>query len=367
MKKSEISLSILISIFVFLIILFYIFFNLLPLIKSGGRFECKLAYAFSAPLGTITSPMAVVETSAKWLPLILISADAFVSLAGTLTESYAEARRWQSSYESCVDSPTFREIFSNNLKNSYSRNKIYLQLGVIKETLKTDYLNIRSTETIASLQRGILKALCPTLVEEHVILLNSINIDKCKSALYKEVLDKDKKEILNGFFSENSNLTCLMYILSNYVRNTYLESLKASVKLGEGISHYVLFVNYTLDQKIYLADLLAFLDIIEFRKNGKITSFYDEIYGEDKQYCKEILSANLYLEYNYQYYLRKGTGRPVCYPEDGINKIISFYFDLNNINDPKDEIIFDSPGVYRITIGYDGQGSILLISIKINN
>ncbi|MEM4848633.1 MAG: hypothetical protein QXM55_03265, partial [Ignisphaera sp.] len=105
------------------------------------------------------------------------------------------------------------------------------------------------------------------LVEEHVILLNSINIDKCKSALYKEVLDKDKKEILNGFFSENSNLTCLMYILSDYVRNTYLESLKSSVKLGEGVSHYVLFVNYTLDQKIYLADLLTFLDIIEFRKN----------------------------------------------------------------------------------------------------
>ncbi|MEM4460704.1 MAG: hypothetical protein QXY70_01030 [Nanopusillaceae archaeon] len=367
MKKSEISLSILISIFVFLIILFYIFFNLLPLIKSGGRFECKLAYAFSAPLGTITSSMAVVEKSHEWLPMILISADAFVSLLGTLTESKLESTKLQRIYEESVDPPYFRAIFSYNLKNTYSKNKLYIYSGVIKGTLKTDNFNIRLTEMIARLQKGLLKSLCPTLVEEHVILLNSINIDKCKSALYKEVLDKDKKEILNGFFSENSNLTCLMYILSDYVRNTYLESLKSSVKLGEGVSHYVLFVNYTLDQKIYLADLLAFLDIIEFRKNEKITSFYDEIYGEDKQYCKEILSANLYLEYNYQYYLRKGTGRPVCYPEDGINKIISFYFDLNNINDPKDEIIFDSPGVYRITIGYDGQGSILLISIKINN
>ncbi|MEM4958484.1 MAG: hypothetical protein QXX12_01240, partial [Nanopusillaceae archaeon] len=243
MKKSRISLGILISILVFLIILFYIFYNLLPLIKSGGRFECKLAYTFVAPLGIITSTTAVVETSIKWLPIILVAADAFVSLASALIESKSESERLQRRYEESVDPPYFRAIFSNNLKNTYSKNKIYLHLGVIKETLKANYLSIKLTETIANLQRGVLKALCPTLVEEYVIPLNGISINKCKEEFYKEVLDKDKKEILDVFFSSKgvvatniSNITCLMYILANYVRRTYLESLKTSVKLGEGIA-----------------------------------------------------------------------------------------------------------------------------------
>ncbi|MEM1804808.1 MAG: hypothetical protein QXI77_02305 [Nanopusillaceae archaeon] len=370
MKKSRISLGILISILVFLIILFYIFYNLLPTIESGGRFECKLAYTLVAPLGIITSITAVVETSIRWLPIILVSADAFVTLVGAYHEAKAEADQLQYGYERCVDWPTSREIFSNKLKETYIRNKVYLYLGVIKETLKADYLNIKLTETIANLQRGVLKALCPTLVEKYVISLNEINIAKCRNTFYKEVLDEDKKEILALFFSNRvniadiSNVTCLMYILASYVRKTYLESLKTSVKLGEGIAHYVFFVNYTSNQKIYLADLLVFLDLIEFKKNGKIISFYDEIYGENKQYCQEFLNAKIYLEYNLQYFLRKGIERPVCYPIGGVNKIIAFYVDLNNIDELKNEIIFDSPGIYRITIGYDGQGSILVISVK---
>lgn len=373
MKKSRISLSILISILVFLIILFYIFYNLLPLIKSGGRFECKLAYTFVAPLGIITSTTAVVETSIKWLPTILVAADTFVNLASALVESKLESERLQRKYEESVDPPYFRAIFSYNLKNTYSKNKIYLYLGVIKEPLKVDYLSIKLTETIANLQRGVLKALCPTLVEEYVIPLNGISINKCKEEFYKEVLDKDKKEILDLFFSNKgervtnisniTNIACLMYILANYVRRTYLESLKTSVKLGEGIAHYVFFVNYTSNQKIYLADLLVFLDLIEFRKNGKIISFYDEIYGENRQYCQELLNAKIY-SYYYLYLLRKGILRPLCSPISDVNKIIAFYVDLNNIDEPKNEIIFDSPGIYRITIGYDGQGSILVISVK---
>ncbi|MEM4772954.1 MAG: hypothetical protein QW648_03015, partial [Nanoarchaeales archaeon] len=221
-----------------------------------------------------------------------------------------------------------------------------------------------------------LKTLCPTLAEEYVIPLNGININKCKEEFYKEVLDKDKKEILDLFFSNKgervtnisniSNITCLMYILANYVRRTYLESLKTSVKLGEGIAHYVFFVNYTLNQRIYLADLLAFLDFIEFKKDEKIVSFYDEVYGKYKQYCQEFSNAKIYLEYNNQYFSRKGIERQLCHPLDGINKIISFYINLDDINNPKNEIIFDSPGIYRITIGYDGQGSLLIISTKID-
>lgn len=327
--------------------------------KSGGRFECKIAYSLISPLGLVTSTMAVVETSSKWLPVVIIAADVFGDLVAAYFGARSEAEKIYYEYGECIDrilrdNLRTKELFLSNLKNTYKASKMYFHTEVIKQTIKIGYLNIGLTEYVARMQRGILKVLCPTVVEQYIIHTSALLLDECKKNLYKEIINNDKKEIVGNFLSIRPNLTCLMYILSVYVRNTYLETLKLSVRTGEGRTHYAFFVNYTLNQRAYLSDLLVFLDLMEFKKDEKIYTFYDEIYKNEKQICK----------YEGYFYINYKNRKELCDEDDGTMKIISFYIDLRNPDKSYEEIIFDSPGIYRISIGYDGQGSILIISTK---
>lgn len=357
-KKRTISLSIILSILAFLIIIIYIFYKLFPVLKSTGRFECKIAYVLVSPLGFITSAFAVVETAYKWLPLIILAADISSQAISAYLNARSEAKNLQYIYErECVDKPpSTRAIFAENLKNAYGSNKIYLYQSLFRQYPKVGGLNIDITTTVASLQRGILNTLCPTALEKYIITVSDMNIEKCIRDIYEDIVTEESKKIAEEFFKKNPNLTCLMYILSNYVKKTYLESLKLSVKLGEGRMHYAFFVNYTLNDVVYLSDLLVFLDLIEFEKDKEIKSIYKEIYGNNKQVCTK--EGQFYREYK--------NIKELCDQNDGIMKIIVFSTYLGTPDKHSNEIIFDTPGVYRVNIGYDGQGSLLIVSVRFN-
>ncbi|RDD52566.1 hypothetical protein BA065_00885 [Nanoarchaeota archaeon NZ13-N] len=377
MKKRSVSygtiLGILLAVIVFVFIII-VSRNIFYSANYAGRWECKFAYAISSPLGLFSQESAVVQQAGNWIVAGVILGTAATLVVGTLiTKKYdvkginyvrVESVSY-SSFWTYFERYTLKEAFLTTVKKVFTNQKFLKGLAASAAASGLLYGLASASNSIAeNMQKPILEGLCKPKFEGYIDtndLESSTILEECIKNVKRDIYNISKIEFLNSLDSSNKKLACVLYEISKLVVNTYGETIGANVKVGYGRVHYVLFINYSLDKYIYLSDLIAMLDLLGIDSNK---SYYDIIYEKSSAFAKG--EGDFYRAYNN--FISQKFNKKIYISDKGLPKIVVSCIKMgdNNVGTcgSDDTIILADKGLYGIYIFYDGQGSILINSIK---
>jgi len=391
MRKRSISygtvLGILLTVIVFVIVIIIVK-NIFSSANYAGRWECKFAYAIASPLGLFSQESAVVQNAGFWGMVATGAAVAAVIAAAAAKGIYTRysylkaaelAEEMGKEYEKYakVLRKGADEAIGKSIRDTISSQKFrtFLKGAIITGgTFAGIYALASASNSIAeSMQKPILDTLCKPEVYGYVDTsdFNDTSIlNSCINDLKKDVYNSTKLGFIDELNTNEERELCLLYVIAKLTIATYGETLGASARIGYGKLHYVLLVNYTLGEPIYLSDLLAVLDLMGINQN---ISYYDLIYSGGA--ARAVGEGEIYDAYNN--YLQQNGMEGLMISDKGIAEIETLYVDIN-ISDgsiieeygntpDSDNILFDTNGEYTVNFIYDGQGGILIQSIVFTN
>ncbi|MEM4757685.1 MAG: hypothetical protein QW184_00860 [Nanopusillaceae archaeon] len=362
-------LNIILSVIIFAIVLLIVI-NIYKSAAYGGRIECKIAYSLSAPFGMFANTGVIMEEAGKNI-LVGTAAALTIAITALTLKNYRSVAgiKDTSSLDSLIVSVTntytvnqikyksLKTALVNSIKTIFSNQKAVKSLayaGIFGSSLYG--IGMASNQVAVNLQEPILNALCKS---ENYLVITDFNIDTINSEIEKITYNSIKKEYFENLDNIDKSRFYVAYIIARKALDTYGESLGGSVKLGKMKTHYLIFINYTIDNKpIRISDIATVLDFMEIKQKNDFVSYYKLLFGESS--VRDISYGEIYSSYCNYISTRTGSCN-VTVSSDGSDKIIGSMLDLNTDN-VYESLLIDKPGIYLINIMYDGLGSIYIKS-----